>query len=307
MSEFIDLTGNKYGNLTVIKRADDHVQSGGTKITQWLCVCECGNMTIVPSVRLRSGKTKSCGCYRKKFRKKDSKQKKINLIKSKNKKLKKEKPKKLNSNKTDLSKMKFEHLTVIRKLEKHEREIEKNIWLCRCDCGKEIQVSTDKLKNNKNCSCGCIPQKRNCKPRKHGLTKSRIANIYGLMVARCTNPNNPAYADYGGRGINVCVEWLGEHGLEKFNEWSVSHGYSPELEIDRIDNNKGYSPDNCRWTTKKIQCRNRRSNVYITYKGRTQSLADWCDELGLEYNMIYLRYRRGMETERMFTQPKRVI
>lgn len=120
----------------------------------------------------------------------------------------------------------------------------------------------------------------------------RIQRAYYHMKNRCCNCNDANYARYGGRGITVCEEWLdtttaivngvsGSKGWFAFKEWALSNGYSPDLTLDRIDTNRGYSPDNCRWVDYKTQNNNRRSNRLITYKGRTQTLAQWCDELGL--------------------------
>ena len=83
----------------------------------------------------------------------------------------------------------------------------------------------------------------------HGLSKTRLYNIYSGMKQRCYNPNSQAYPLYGGKGITICDEWLGDNGLQNFFDWSLSHGYNENLTIDRIDSGKGYSPDNCQWIT----------------------------------------------------------
>lgn len=118
----------------------------------------------------------------------------------------------------------------------------------------------------------------------------RLSTIYRSMKDRCYNPSNKFYCNYGGRGITVCDEWLNKERISRsskgwvvFKDWALSHGYTDELTIDRIDNNKGYSPENCRWITLKEQMSNRRFCNLITYNGKTQSLAQWCEELHLNY------------------------
>ena len=132
-------------------------------------------------------------------------------------------------------------------------------------------------------------------------TNSRLNHIYYCMRTRCLNPNFKEFKHYGGRGITICKEWadpeiiaLGRHGRVTkgwlaFKSWAMLNGYKDDLTLDRIDNNKGYSPDNCRWVTMKTQCNNTRRNHLITYKGKTQSLSAWCNELGLNYSTVRAR------------------
>lgn len=130
--------------------------------------------------------------------------------------------------------------------------------------------------------------------------QSRLHIIYTNMKSRCYNPNNKNYSVYGGRGITVCKEWInkkrvgqGSLGWYAFKEWALSNGYSDELTIDRIDVNKGYSPNNCRWVSMKVQLNNMSSNIYIIYNGRKQTLSQWCNELGLNYDATYKRIHRN--------------
>jgi hypothetical protein len=107
-----------------------------------------------------------------------------------------------------------------------------------------------------------------------------------MMIQRCSNPNLKKYNRYGRRGIVVCKEW---RSYELFREWSHANGYKKGLTLDRIDNNGNYEPGNCRWTTYKVQMNNFSANRHIAYKGKTQTLQQWCDELGFKYHFIYHR------------------
>lgn len=137
----------------------------------------------------------------------------------------------------------------------------------------------------------------------------RLNKIYSKMLERCYNKNSNRYYCYGGKGITVCDEWLNKEmydnrstkGWIAFRDWALSHGYKSGLTIDRIDNNKGYSSENCRWVTPIEQANNKSNNRYITYNGKTQSMADWCRELGLNYNRVNTRLNElGWTVEKAF-------
>lgn len=123
---------------------------------------------------------------------------------------------------------------------------------------------------------------------KHGLTGTRIYRIWSNMKRRCFNPNAEHYNRYGGRGITVCDEW--KNDFMSFYNWSMENGYQEDLTIDRIDNDGNYEPLNCRWATNKEQENNRGSfNINVTYKGKTQTLMQWSEEIGIPFPT--LRYR----------------
>lgn len=138
----------------------------------------------------------------------------------------------------------------------------------------------------------------------------KLNHAYKDMKRRCYSKTFRQYKDYGGRGIAVCNEWIDKtkegssatKGWLAFKSWALSNGYKEGLSLDRIDNNKGYSPENCRWVDRQIQNNNTRKNKYITYKGKTQSLANWCRELGLNYDRTKRRLNEGQwSVERAFT------
>ena len=111
------------------------------------------------------------------------------------------------------------------------------------------------------------------------------------MKERCYNKNSISYKLYGGRGIQICNEWL--KSFETFYKWSVNHGYSDNLSIDRIDENGDYCPENCRWADKYTQANNKRNNIVITFNGETHTLPEWARKLDLPYSVLANRRRKG--------------
>ena len=171
----------------------------------------------------------------------------------------------------DLIGQKFGKLTAIKYM--GESQGSRRWWLCKCDCGNEKTIREDHLIKGESKSCGCLI-KTNLGTRKHGLRQTRIYNIWANMKRRCTNPNTKDYSNYGGRGITFYKGW---ESFEPFYEWAMANGYSEDLTIDRINNNLGYFPDNCRWTTSREQARNRRTNHLLTYKGETKTITEWAE------------------------------
>jgi hypothetical protein len=134
------------------------------------------------------------------------------------------------------------------------------------------------------------------------------------MKKRCYYTKCNRYNYYGGRGIKLCDEWNDRtiirisgigytKGFLAFKKWALENGYQDNLSIDRIDVNGNYEPSNCRWVTKRVQANNCRNNKYITYKGKTQSMADWCRELGLDYVLMQQRFYKGWTPEKAFKTP----
>ena len=228
-----------------------------------------------------------------------------------------------------------------------------NTYLCLCDCGNETTASYHELISGNKRSCGCLRHDVQAVIHtKHGDSYKRLYKIYRGMLSRCYNTNQETYKRYWGRGITVCDEW---HDYNVFKEWALSNGYTDELTIDRIDNSKGYSPDNCRWIPREEQAANQTTNrvitidgvsrtmsdwcrIYnisksavwhricdygwdpikaitthihfkthmITYNGKTQSIRDWSDELGIPLNILRMRFNAKWPVEKMLTQPVQV-
>lgn len=201
--------------------------------------------------------------------------------------------------KKELSGQRFGRLTVIEEAGRNKNQ--NVIWSCRCDCGNITTALTSSLISGNTRSCGCL-HKETFSAKKHGKRNTRLYRIWYHMRERCNNKNAAHYSDYGGRGITVCKDW--DSGFQPFYEWATSNGYKDGLTIDRVDNNKGYSPDNCRWATYNEQARNKRNNLNITYNGKTQTLKEWANELGIRYTTLWQRlYKRGLSIEKAFKTP----
>lgn len=230
MAKALDLTGQRFGRLTVIERQanDKHGK------TRWLCKCDCGNITIVDSHHLQSRNTKSCGCMKQEY---------------------------LHShvNAPNLIGQRFGRLTVIERAENNKRG--NTMWLCRCDCGNNTIVIGSDLKNHTTQSCGCLHNDLLRKAStKHGQSRSRLHYVWKGMKSRCYNKNHKNYKHYGGRGISIDPRW---NDFAIFQEWALKNGYDEtapygQCTLDRIDVNGNYCPENCRWTDMKTQNNNQR-------------------------------------------------
>lgn len=176
-------------------------------------------------------------------------------------------------------------------------------WNCRCICGKIKAVASCALKSGSTKSCGCMRKAiRKKSIWSHGLQKTVEYVTLRSMKERCNNTNHPHYDRYGGRGIKVCDQWLGAGGILKFIE-DMGMRPSPSHSIDRIDNDKGYTPENCRWATRKQQSRNTSGNVLITMNGVTKCLTEWAEEIGICRRIAGQRIRCGWTHEEALLTP----
>lgn len=177
------------------------------------------------------------------------------------------------------------------------------MWFCKCDCGKITKVFAGSLKDGTTNSCGCFMRERAREANiEHGHTinkrRTPTHKTWQGMLERCNNPNSIRFYDYGGRGIKVCERWL------KFENFLEDMGERPKnTTIERKENNKGYYKENCRWATVKEQCNNRRSNHFLTFNEKTQTMAQWADEIEISSNTICMRLRSGWSVEKALTTP----
>lgn len=188
---------------------------------------------------------------------------------------------------------------------------------CRCDCGNEVLETPKYLIDGVVKSCGCM-QKELLREDfiVHGGCAfgkpERLYRVFRGMIERCCNPNHPSYVNYGGRGITVCSEWRNDY--QAFRKWAVENGYDEtksrkEQSIDRIDNNKGYEPNNCRWATAKVQRNNqrphkeRKKRAMITFNGQERPKRDVCKEFGISVETFNYRVKNGMSIHDALTQP----
>lgn len=197
----------------------------------------------------------------------------------------------------DLSGQVFGRLTVISRIPNKKPGI--TLWRCLCSCGKETQTSTSSLRQGLCRSCGCLhieaARKQGLASIVHGETRTRLYRIWSNMKTRCYNKQNKNYARWGARGISICDEW--EKDFVAFRTWALEHGYKPGLSIDRIDNDKGYYPENCRWATPLEQANNTRQTRMITYNGRTLSLHGWARFYHVDPTTLFYRLKKHTPQE----------
>ena len=267
--KFKNIAGMKFGRLTALE-----VFKKDGKRTIWKCQCECGNVSYSNVTNLINGTTKSCGCLQKE-----------------------------NSSKAtfkDITGKRFGKLVAIERIGSRNG---KALWRCRCDCGKYTDVPGSALRSGGTKSCGCLHNERIKETNvTHGMTKTRLYRKYQHMKGRCYTKTDSRYMDYGGRGIKICDEWLGENGFENFYKWAIENGYSEDGNtwdntIDRINNDGDYCPENCRIVNQLVQSNNRRTNRLETANGETHTIAEWSRKTGIPSGSIIYKLNSGAKPE----------
>lgn len=320
----IDISGKRYGSLTVVERINND-GSGGSK---WVCRCDCGAEVVVYGANLRAGRTKSCGCRQKhddltgqRFGKlvaierinQPNNRHEMWLCKCDCGNVTKTRKSRLLSGHTsscgcghrktpNLVGRRFGRLLVIDDLGSEDGRL---YCKCLCECGSVFKTRTDGLVGGGTKSCGCArkearpkrAKKQNVK--KQTVSDERLYSVWTNMKTRCNNERNAMYPYYGGRGIKICGEWL---DYSAFKKWAYANGYDEnaprgECTLDRVNVNGNYEPSNCRWISTKEQSNNRRSNVLISFSGITQNASQWAAEIGANACTILARKRRGWTDE----------
>lgn len=220
----------------------------------WVCKCDCGNVKVIHGTSIKKGRSKSCGCY----------------------------------GADNIIGKRYGRLVVLGIGSiKHN----KRTYICQCDCGTLTSVSRYKLTSGHTQSCGCL--RADILPAfnfKHGMAKTPIHNSYTSMLDRCYNETHASYANYGGRGIAVCDRWK-----ESFENFYNDMGERPEgSQLDRIDNDGNYCPENCKWSTIAENTRNKRDNIFLEYAGVRLCITDWAKKLNCPRSTLNARVKRGM-------------
>lgn len=198
----------------------------------------------------------------------------------------------------ELTNKRVNKLLVVRRVENVGRQ---PAWLCRCDCGNEKRILGMHLRAGKPVDCGCeYSERQRASHIRHGMTDTPEWRAWKSMLDRCLNDKHPSWKHYGGRGITVCKRWL------VFENFYADMGPRPEsMSLDRIDNDKGYRPSNCRWASQAEQQNNRRSNVYLTLDGVTMTMKQWATYFGVRYSVVKERHQSGLTGMELFASSPR--
>jgi hypothetical protein len=187
---------------------------------------------------------------------------------------------------------KFNMLTIVSYKKKGKYNC--NYFVCKCDCGNTTEIRANHLLHDNQFSCGCIRTKYT-----NRTIGNAIYDTWNRMMHRCYDTKHHKYARYGARGIKLCDEW--KNNYDTFYNWAINNGFQLGLSIDRINNDGNYEPSNCRWATRKQQMRNTSRTKYLTYKGETRSMAEWCEILNLNYDKVASRLHRGKTVDQAFS------
>ena len=193
----------------------------------------------------------------------------------------------------DITGNRYGRLTVLHRSDHVNKAGKRTHWVCLCDCKTVTSVCRSSLVRGATKSCGCFRREFITKAKHiHGLSQTPLHGLWRGMIERCHGSGGSSFSNYGGRGIQVCDRWRYSF-LSFLSDMGERPG--PEYSIDRINNSGHYSPENCRWVTRLAQSNNRRSNVVITYEGKTMTAAQWSRVTGVKSATICWRIRNGWD------------
>lgn len=207
----------------------------------------------------------------------------------------------------DLTGKRFGRLVVV----KYSHSKNGAFWICQCDCGGTSVLRTAILNNGSSQSCGCRSREAARQNAETGRAARRLPfpnarklkDLYRNMLDRCYDTGNKRYANYGGRGVRVCDEWL--NSRLAFYHWAHDNGHQVGLQIDRIDVNGNYEPSNCRFVDSIVQMNNTTRNRFLEWNGVRDTVANWARTIGVAPRILQSRVDRGWSVERIITQPFR--
>ncbi len=176
-------------------------------------------------------------------------------------------------------------------------------WDCVCDCGRRKTVRAQSLREGTTKSCGCYLSEASAqRGRKHGRSGHALYRKWYGMRDRCENPNNPSFKNYGGRGVVICGPW---HKFENFFA-DMEPTWRPGMTIERIDNDKGYSPENCEWIPRQDQSKNRRNVIVLDSPWGRMTLAETARAAGISIGALTNRVKSGWPQERLFMPARKL-
>lgn len=267
-----DITGQTFGRLTVLQYASREEIWSGSRKSHCVAACTCGKEIVVATRNLTKGITKSCGCLR---------------------------GENTAAAFVDHSGQTFGRLTVLRRATEDEifATDKKPHYVCQCRCGAEVVVRKSHLTTGETVSCGCW---NSDKMYKHGMVFSPTYASWAAMKDRCSNPKNKNWKRYGGRGITIAPEW---NDFTRFVQ-DMDERPTQFHTLDRINNDGNYEPGNCKWSLPAEQARNTSRTRLYTWNGKSQILADWAKETGINESALYHRINNlGWSIERAVTEP----
>ena len=298
--KYLRCIGQSFGKFTVIDFSRTYENGKNLTTAYFICRCECGNTITARATDIICGRLPSCQCSKAEIYKK---------IKENYRP-----PEEILSHIGET----HNYLTIIGVIRKEsDNGRRSNFYKCTCICGNTTEIRCHRVLTNQTISCGCYHDGLLARMeireryRAHDLSSTTLYKKWIGIKQRCHNPNHIHYKHYGGRGVNICNEWLAfdyntnvNIGFINFYNWSIEAGYHEGLTIDRIDVNGNYEPNNCRWITQDAQSKNKRSNVYITYEQKfdeigkppiryTFPVSIWSKITGLSGHTITNRLRKS--------------